>query len=106
MNISNTKGGLIHAMRSNGPLHQVLAIGHAEKPELIYDNPQLYPMMFPWLFPYGLGGIGTVPNLLGIRFFALHLGQNSVATNAMFDNRGTAILLAVRLVFCSAISKK
>ena len=47
-----------------------------------------------------------VPNLLGIHFFALHLGQNSVMTNAMFDNRGTAILLAVRLVFCSAISKK
>ena len=39
---------------------KVLAIGHAEKPESIYDNPQLYPMMFPWLFPYGLGGIGTV----------------------------------------------
>ena len=33
-------------------------------------------------------------------------GENSVATNAMFDNCGTAILLAVRLVFCSAISKK
>ena len=42
---------------------------------------------------------------LGIRFFALHLGQNSVMTNTMFDNRGTAILLAMRLVFCSAISK-
>ena len=26
---------------------KVLAIGHAEKPESIYDNPQLYPMMFP-----------------------------------------------------------
>jgi hypothetical protein len=24
MNISNTKGGLVHAMRSNGPLHQVM----------------------------------------------------------------------------------
>ena len=47
-----------------------------------------------------------VPNLLGIRFFTLLLGQNSVATNAMFDNHETAILLAVRLVFCSAISKK
>jgi hypothetical protein len=39
---------------------KVLAIGHAEKPESMYDNPQLYPMMFPWLFPYGLGGIGGV----------------------------------------------
>jgi len=25
---------------------KVLAIGHAEKPESMYDNPQLYPMMF------------------------------------------------------------
>jgi len=39
---------------------KILAIGHAEKPESMYDNPQLYPMMFPWLFPYGLGGIGCV----------------------------------------------
>ena len=46
-----------------------------------------------------------VPNLLGIHFFALHMGQNSVTTKAMFDNHGTAFLLAVRLVFCSAISK-
>ena len=38
---------------------KVLAISHAENPESIYDNPQLYPMMFPWLFPYGLGGIGS-----------------------------------------------
>ena len=55
---------------------------------------------------WGEEGMLQVPNLLGIRLFALLLGQNSVATNAMFDNRGTAILLAVRLVFCSAISKK
>jgi len=41
---------------------RVLAIGHAEKPESIYHNPQLYPMMFPWLFPYGLGGVGVVIN--------------------------------------------
>jgi len=36
----------------------VLLIGHGEKPESMYNNPSLYPMMFPWLFPYGLGGIG------------------------------------------------
>jgi hypothetical protein len=46
-----------HLKEDNG---KVLAIGHAEKPESIYDNPQLYPMMFPWLFPYGLGGIGNI----------------------------------------------
>jgi len=37
----------------------MLAISCAENPESIYNNPQLYCQMFPWLFPYGLGGIGT-----------------------------------------------
>lgn len=30
--------------------------GHSSDPESIYGNPQLYPGMFPWLFPYGFGG--------------------------------------------------
>src|ERR1700741_5677058 len=49
-------------MRSSGPLQacgKVLAIGHSKNPESIYTNPQLYPQMMPWLFPYGLGGIGS-----------------------------------------------
>jgi hypothetical protein len=37
---------------------KVLGIGHEEKPQSMYDNPQAYPQMFPWLFPYGHGGIG------------------------------------------------
>jgi hypothetical protein len=41
---------------------KVLAVGHEEKPESIYDNPKLYSQMFPWLFPYGLGGFGNVFN--------------------------------------------
>ncbi|KAJ3891938.1 hypothetical protein GG344DRAFT_26067, partial [Lentinula edodes] len=32
---------------------------HAAKPESIWNNPHLYPKMFPWLFPYGLGGVGA-----------------------------------------------
>ena len=28
-----------------------LAIGHDEHPQSMYDNPQIYPQMFPWLFP-------------------------------------------------------
>lgn len=36
-----------------------LAIGRSAEPESIYSNPQLYPKAFPWLFPYGLGGIGN-----------------------------------------------
>jgi hypothetical protein len=45
-----------HLMECNGG---VLAISHDKTPQSIYHNPQLYPMMFPHLFPYGLGGIGS-----------------------------------------------
>jgi hypothetical protein len=39
--------------------NKILAIGHNANPESIYSNPQLFPQMMPWLFPYGLGGIGN-----------------------------------------------
>ena len=38
---------------------KALGVGYSDKPESIYDNPQLYPQIFPCLFPYGLGGIGN-----------------------------------------------
>jgi hypothetical protein len=38
---------------------KILAIGHEKDPQSIYKNPQLFPQMMPWLFPYGLGGIGN-----------------------------------------------
>jgi hypothetical protein len=37
---------------------KILGIEHEKTPESIYKNPQLFPQMMPWLFPYGLGGIG------------------------------------------------
>jgi hypothetical protein len=36
----------------------MLAIGRADIPESLYNNVTAYPGMFPWLFPYGKGGIG------------------------------------------------
>ncbi|KAL1727989.1 hypothetical protein EV714DRAFT_183989, partial [Schizophyllum commune] len=36
----------------------MLRIGHGERPESLYNNPLLYPKMFPWLFPFGRGGLG------------------------------------------------
>ncbi|KAK0442068.1 hypothetical protein EV421DRAFT_1710965 [Armillaria borealis] len=36
-----------------------LSVGQSSQPQSIYNNPMLYPSMFPWLFPYGLGGIGS-----------------------------------------------
>jgi hypothetical protein len=34
-------------------------MSHAANPQSIYNNPNLDPQMFPWLFPDGLGGIGV-----------------------------------------------
>ncbi|KIJ48988.1 hypothetical protein M422DRAFT_162106 [Sphaerobolus stellatus SS14] len=36
-----------------------LGIGTSDRLESIYNNPQLYSKAFPWLFPYGLGGLGN-----------------------------------------------
>ena len=38
---------------------KILAIGHEKQAQSIYKNSQLFPQMMPWLFPYGLGGIGN-----------------------------------------------
>ncbi len=38
---------------------KVLAIGQSSCLESMWNNLQLYLQMFPWLFPYGLGGIGA-----------------------------------------------
>ena len=43
-------------LNSNG---KMLAVGHGDTLQSIWNNTQLYPQMFPWLFPYGLGGIGA-----------------------------------------------
>ncbi|EDQ98598.1 uncharacterized protein LACBIDRAFT_298817 [Laccaria bicolor S238N-H82] len=32
-------------------------VGHSDEPNSVYNNPQLFPSMLPWLFPYGFGGI-------------------------------------------------
>ena len=38
---------------------KALAIGRSPHAESVYDNPGLYPQLFPWLFPYSHGGIGS-----------------------------------------------
>jgi hypothetical protein len=45
---------LEHITRNGG----ILGIGRSEKPVSMYDSVSTYPSMFPWLFPYGKGGIG------------------------------------------------
>lgn len=54
----------VNALKNAAKQHLLLggtaiAIGRSADPESIYANPQMYPKAFPWLFPYGLGGVSN-----------------------------------------------
>ena len=53
----NTLKGI--ALRHWNDRGGALAVSHGSSPLSIYNNPNLYPQIFPWLFPYGLGGVGS-----------------------------------------------
>ena len=55
MSIEKLKARALQHLVDRG---STLGISHDSNPQSMYDNPQAYPQMFPWLFPYGLGGIG------------------------------------------------
>ena len=54
MNKTQVKAAALKHLKSNG---KILYIGHNEKPQDTFYNPELFPSMFPHLFPFGLGGI-------------------------------------------------
>jgi hypothetical protein len=60
MSLNEVKAKALHHLNNQG---KILAVGHGAQAESIWKNPNLYPQMFPWLFPYGLGGIGSVMRL-------------------------------------------
>jgi hypothetical protein len=62
MSVDAKKAAALRHLRMGG---NVLAIGHADTPEPMYDNYRLYPQMYPWLFPYGAGGLGN-PRVRGL----------------------------------------
>lgn len=49
------KEALDHLIKGNS----AIGIGRSQEPVPTFNNPQQYPQAFPWLFPYGLGGIGN-----------------------------------------------
>ncbi|KAF8588410.1 hypothetical protein K439DRAFT_1645513 [Ramaria rubella] len=57
---------------------RMLGVGQSSQPASMYDNPQLYSQAFPWLFPYGLGGVGNmngavrVPDKLHLKHLMLY----------------------------------
>jgi hypothetical protein len=57
MDMKTIKAIALKHLTDNG---KILAIGHSPDAESIYRNPDLFPRMMPWLFPYGLGGFGNI----------------------------------------------
>lgn len=62
--IEALKGIALKHWRSNG---KALRVGHSENPKSTFNDPSLYPQMFPWLFPYGLGGVGACTSGLSVK---------------------------------------
>jgi hypothetical protein len=56
MTLETIKARALEHLTKDG---KIAFVGHAPQPESIYKNAQLFPSMMPWLFPYGLGGIGN-----------------------------------------------
>ncbi|KAF6744860.1 hypothetical protein DFP72DRAFT_993248 [Ephemerocybe angulata] len=54
MTTSQRKVAAIQWLKNGG---SSLAIGHDTKSQSMFNNSALYPQMFPWLFPYGHGGV-------------------------------------------------
>ncbi|KAI0643358.1 hypothetical protein C8Q79DRAFT_1074565, partial [Trametes meyenii] len=47
---------LAYAVRYFQQGGSALGVGHDPQPQSIYNNENLYPGMYPWLYPYGIGG--------------------------------------------------
>ena len=71
MTSSKLKGLAMSYLNNGG---KMLAVGHSSQLASIYNNPQYYPQMFPWLFPYGVGGIGSTsfPDTTHKRFLLMY----------------------------------
>jgi hypothetical protein len=52
--ICTLKAKTLEHLKNKG---QTLGFGHSSSPQSMFNNIQLFPQMFPWLFPYGLGGL-------------------------------------------------
>ncbi len=50
------KQRLAYAIRYFDSGGHALGVGHEERPQSMYHNTGLFPGMYPWLYPYGLGG--------------------------------------------------
>ncbi|EAU85037.2 hypothetical protein CC1G_04133 [Coprinopsis cinerea okayama7 len=58
MSVKTLKARAFRHLNNRG---KFLVVGHESEPLSLWNSPNIYPQMFPWLFPYGLGGVGSVP---------------------------------------------
>jgi hypothetical protein len=59
----------------------MLAIGRSDVPESLYHNVKAYPGMFPWLFPYGKGGIGHAAHRFKLGDMTRKIISSCITTN-------------------------
>ena len=73
---NNSTGSTNETNDSTG-LQGTMIVPHGSVPVNEYNNPSLWYMSYPWLFPYGRGGpeIGRNRELKGIRGYAKHVLQ-------------------------------
>lgn len=75
MSIDERKCIALQHMASGG---KVLAYGHSEDPTFPDSDSHMYPSMFPWLFPYGMGGFanehieGRLDHIVHVRWMLMY----------------------------------
>lgn len=90
MSIAARKVAALAHLHSGG---HVLAVGSGEQPESVYNNHQLYPQLFPWIFPYGLGGVGNA-KLKGLMSEQVHKKHLLMYHDKRFQTEFRFLLLA------------
>ena len=89
----NRKGRLAAAITHLKRREKVISYGQDGDPQSLYNNPDLYPGMFPWLFPYGLGGIDN-PYLLQRLSRTSHIRRLLSYHDKQFQEDGFFIFIA------------
>lgn len=90
LSIDARKAYAVQHLHSGG---HVLAVGHSDAPESIFNNHQLYPQIFPWLFPYGLGGVAN-PRTRGLISQTRHKKYLMMFHDKRFQVEGRFLIIA------------
>jgi hypothetical protein len=81
MSIDTIKARALEHLMKDG---KIMFVGHSKNSLTIFKNPRMFTSMFPWLFPYGLGGLaqprfeGKLPSLAHKQFLLMYHDKHLV----------------------------